>query len=112
MFTENDVRRVAELSRLELSATEVKTFSNQIADVLQYIGTLNELNSYLDEKGVQPMVHPFENSGYEFATQTSVLAKDEVRPFENPQGLVTLSQESLYDNYKVPQVIGGSDESN
>ena len=47
------VRRVALLSRLELSDEEVAQFSTQLSDIVEYIEKLNELNT----DNVQPLAH-------------------------------------------------------
>ena len=52
-ITDEEVRHVAKLSRLELSEEELKTLGGQLSQVLTYIEKLNEL----DTSGVEPMSH-------------------------------------------------------
>ena len=49
-ITEDDVRHVAKLSRLELSDAEIHHFSGQLADVLDYVAKLLDRcpNMYVD----------------------------------------------------------------
>ncbi len=47
------VRRIAELSRLELTDEEVATFSIQLNAILEYVEKLNEL----DTENVEPLAH-------------------------------------------------------
>lgn len=50
---EAQVRRVALLSRLELSDQEVSQFSTQLSAIFEYIEKLNEL----DTDNVEPLAH-------------------------------------------------------
>ena len=55
-ISEEQVRRVATLSRLRLSDEEVHHFTDQLRNVLGYIATLEEL----DVAGVEPLAHPLD----------------------------------------------------
>jgi aspartyl-tRNA(Asn)/glutamyl-tRNA(Gln) amidotransferase subunit C len=50
---ELQVRKVAKLSRLELSDQEVQEFTGQLESILAYVDKLNELNT----DGVEPLAH-------------------------------------------------------
>ncbi len=50
-ITRDDVVRVAELAYLELSEAELEKYRQQVDDILEYIGKLNEL----DTSSVEPM---------------------------------------------------------
>ena len=95
---EEQVRRVALLSRLELSDEEVAQFSVQLSDIVEYIEKLNELNT----DNVQPLAHclPVHN----------VLREDVPRPsLTNDQALANAPQRQ--DEYfKVPKIL--DDNSN
>ncbi len=47
------VRKVAKLSRLELTETEVAEFTGQLSAILDYVEKMNEL----DTAGVEPLAH-------------------------------------------------------
>jgi aspartyl-tRNA(Asn)/glutamyl-tRNA(Gln) amidotransferase subunit C len=47
------VRKVAKLSRLELSKDEVKEFTSQLSAILDYVEKMNEL----DTTDVEPLAH-------------------------------------------------------
>ncbi|QDT99094.1 Asp-tRNA(Asn)/Glu-tRNA(Gln) amidotransferase subunit GatC [Gimesia aquarii] len=57
-LSEDDVLKVASLSRLKLSETEVHTLGKQMESVLKYIDMLNEL----DTESIEPMAHAIEIS--------------------------------------------------
>ncbi len=48
-----EVRKVAKLSRLELSEAEVEEFTGQLRAILDYVAKMNEL----DTEGVEPLAH-------------------------------------------------------
>jgi len=52
-LTQEEVDKIAELSRLELSDDERSTFREQISSILAYVGKLSEVKT----DGVEPMSH-------------------------------------------------------
>jgi aspartyl-tRNA(Asn)/glutamyl-tRNA(Gln) amidotransferase subunit C len=90
-----DVQRIAELARLELSAGELEMFTRQLGDILTYVEQIRAL----DTTGVAP---------------TSQVLNRPVDRDDEPQS--TLSREDLMRNapdaapeaghFKVPRVIG------
>jgi aspartyl-tRNA(Asn)/glutamyl-tRNA(Gln) amidotransferase subunit C len=52
-ISEAQVRKVAQLGRLELSDDEVRQFSGQLSAIVEYIEKLDELNT----DGVEPLAH-------------------------------------------------------
>ena len=53
MLTRDNVLKVAELGRLNLSDAEVEQFTRQLGQMLDYVAVLDEL----DVSQVQPMAH-------------------------------------------------------
>ena len=62
-LSREDVHRIAELARLDLTADEVELFTRQLADILQYVEQIQAL----DTTGVAPTSHvmhrPLERPG-------------------------------------------------
>jgi len=93
-LTEKDVRYVAELAHLELTADEVKKFLPQLDSILQYMDKLNKL----DTTQVDPMA------------QVTTEGQPSLRA-DQPQR--TLAQNEALDNaperggafFRVPRVI-------
>ena len=50
---EIQVRKVAKLSRLELTEAEVQEFTKQLSAILDYVEKMNEL----DTDGIEPLAH-------------------------------------------------------
>ena len=88
------VRHVAALARLRLTAEEEEMFSGQLSAVLDYINQLNEL----DTEGVEPTSHALE--------PVNVFREDEVsRPFGDRVWKENAPAED-HGHFRVPKVIG------
>ncbi|MBL7106874.1 MAG: Asp-tRNA(Asn)/Glu-tRNA(Gln) amidotransferase subunit GatC [Phycisphaerae bacterium] len=54
----DQVRKVANLSRLDLSSEQLTEFAGQLSSILEYVEKMNEL----DTDGVEPLAHCLEVS--------------------------------------------------
>lgn len=90
---EAQVRRVALLSRLELSDAEITQFSGELSDIVTYIEKLNEL----DTENVEPLAHCL--------AVHNVLREDTPTPsLSNEQALANAPQREE-EYFKVPKVL-------
>jgi aspartyl-tRNA(Asn)/glutamyl-tRNA(Gln) amidotransferase subunit C len=87
------VEYVAALSRVELSADELETFSRQLAEILDYINQLNEL----DTSDVAPLAQAVE--------VPNVLRDDGVRASLDVDKALANAPERTGQFYKVPAVL-------
>jgi aspartyl-tRNA(Asn)/glutamyl-tRNA(Gln) amidotransferase subunit C len=94
-FGSETVRKTADLARLNLTDEEVAKFADQLGGILGYIEKLSKL----DTTNVEPLTHPL--------SLATPLREDEVHPSPGPAVMLDVAPEQLYENYKVPQVIGG-----
>ncbi len=87
------IEHIAMLARLELSEKEKQIFSGQLGSVLQYIDTLNEL----DTSDVEPTAHilPMKN----------VFRDDEPRPSLPREKALFNAPDSKDGFYRVPKII-------
>lgn len=94
---ESLTRRVADLARLELTPTEVTTFTGQLAEILAYVGQLQEV----DVTAVDPLVHPI--------PLTTLLRDDRVvEPLRDAEGrsrMLAPAPEVVQDGFKVPPIL-------
>ena len=98
-ITRNDVEKIAELARLELTETEADSFTNQLSAILGYIDQLNEL----DTADVPPMSHCSTADG-----DTLYARRDDVvRPSLGQQIATANAPDAEAGYFKVPKVIGG-----
>ena len=87
------VRKVAVLARLKLSESEVDDYVRKLGSVLQYVETLNEVNT----DNVEPMVHAVELS--------NVFRPDEVRDSLPREAALQNAPKSDGTFFLVPQIL-------
>ena len=93
IIDETQVRRVALLSRLELSDQEVSQFSTQLSAIVEYIEKLNEL----DTDNVEPLAHclPVHN----------VFREDLPRPSLSNAAALANAPDREEEYFKVPKIL-------
>ena len=96
-----DVRRVAELANLELTAEEEPRMQRDLSAVLGYIAELNEL----DTAGVPAMAQVGEMLGLVEREDGETLRVDEVRPSLDRIAVMVAAPETDGRFFKVPKVI-------
>lgn len=99
--TIEDVRRVAELANLELTAEEEPRMQRDLSAILAHIAQLNEL----DTAGVPPMAQVGEILDGVAETVGITLRTDEVRPSLDRATVMAAAPESDGRFFKVPKVI-------
>jgi aspartyl-tRNA(Asn)/glutamyl-tRNA(Gln) amidotransferase subunit C len=99
--TVEDVRRVAELANLELTAEEEPRMQRDLNAILGHIGQLNEL----DTSGIPPMAQVGEMLGGVADTTGASLRADVVRPSLDRAAVMMEAPENDGRFFKVPKVI-------
>lgn len=92
-ITEDEVRHVAKLARLELGEQDVERFTRQLGGVLDYVAQIGEL----DVEGVEPMAHPLE--------MPNVLREDEPAEPMPREAALRNAPERDEAFFKVPKVL-------
>jgi aspartyl-tRNA(Asn)/glutamyl-tRNA(Gln) amidotransferase subunit C len=98
---EEDVRRVAELANLELTAAEVTRMQRDLNAILDYVAQLNEL----DTSTVEPMAQVSDVLGAGAENATAALREDRVTPCLDRQRVMAAAPETDGVFFKVPKVI-------
>jgi aspartyl-tRNA(Asn)/glutamyl-tRNA(Gln) amidotransferase subunit C len=93
-----EVRRVANLARLEISEAEEVEFTTQLNSILEYFDRLSEL----DTTDVPPTTRAIEIS--------NITRPDELAPFSDKEALRVAAPEQQGDFFRVPKILS-SDES-
>lgn len=90
----DEVRHLAQLSSLQLSADEVNSLQKEIDTILEYVQQLHEL----DTSGVEPtyQVTELENVWRDDVVVTSEVTREQ---------LLALAPESRHHQVKVPKVL-------
>ncbi len=92
-ISEDDVRHVAKLARLDFSDEEVKMFSKQVGDILDYVEQLKGV----DTEGVKPTSHAI--------SVTNAFREDQARPSLEPDQALSNAPEREDTDIIVPRVI-------
>lgn len=90
---EAEVRKVAKLSRLELSEAEVEEFTGQLRAILDYVAKMNEL----DTEGVEPLAHCLPVS--------NVFRADSVKGSLGTEKTLANAPERDGEFFKVPKIL-------
>jgi aspartyl-tRNA(Asn)/glutamyl-tRNA(Gln) amidotransferase subunit C len=90
-----DVRRIASLARLRLSAEEERLFAGQLSAILDYVKQLEEL----DVSGVEPMTHALA------ADDIPPLREDQDRPGLPAEKALAAAPAREGTCFKVPRII-------
>jgi len=90
------VRKVAKLSRLELTEAEVEEFTGQLRAILEYMEKMNEL----DTTDVQPLAHclPISN----------VFREDSIGESLGTEKTLANAPQQDGEFFKVPKILDGS----
>lgn len=56
MLTQDDIRKVANLARLEFSDQELAQFTAQLGEIVNFVEQLGQV----DTSGVEPLAHPID----------------------------------------------------
>lgn len=93
---EAQVRKVAKLSRLDLTEAEVEEFTGQLSAILDYIDKLNEL----DTNNVEPLAHclPINN----------VFRQDKVKESLGTEKTLANAPQRDGEFFKVPKILDES----
>ena len=96
-----EVRHVADLANLELTAEELPRMARDLDAVLGYIAQLNEL----DTASLPPMAQVAEALGQECANAGEPLRRDDLRPSLDRTPVMAEAPETDGRFFKVPKVI-------
>jgi len=93
VITTDDVKHVANLARLEFNNEETQQFTDQLARILDYVGTLNEL----DTTDVLPTSHVL--------NIRNVIKEDVAKPSYNRELVLSTAPAAEEGHFEVPKVI-------
>jgi aspartyl-tRNA(Asn)/glutamyl-tRNA(Gln) amidotransferase subunit C len=94
-LTRDDVLKLAQLARLDLSEDEIKEFGGELSEILQYVEQLQEV----DVTGLKPT--------NQVTGLTNVMREDEVRDYGYPTAELLKNVPQVKDGQlKVKRMIG------
>ena len=93
-ITKNEVLHVADLARLDLDEDSIERFAGQIGEILEYVDTLNKL----DTEGITPTSHAiFLNNAFR---------EDEPKQHLDTDAALANAPEKEDGGFIVPKVVG------
>ena len=95
-ISEAEVRKVAKLSRLDLTEKEVEEFTGQLRAILDYVAKMNEL----DTEGVEPLAHCLPVS--------NVFREDRVKESLGTEKALANAPQRDGEFFKVPKILDDS----
>ncbi|KKD36726.1 MAG: Asp-tRNA(Asn)/Glu-tRNA(Gln) amidotransferase subunit GatC [Limnoraphis robusta] len=93
MIDREQVRKVAHLARLEVTAAEEEKFTTELGSILEYFEQLKEL----DTENVPPTTRAIDVS--------NITRVDQLQPYENRDSLLGSAPEADGDYFKVPRIL-------
>ena len=90
-------RKIAHLARLRISDAECEQYTQELRKILDFVAQLSEVNV----DGVEPVIHGLPLEPH-FREDVPVAISE-----EEAKRILACAEQSLYDQYRVPQVIGG-----
>lgn len=93
MIDREQVRKVANLARLELTAEEEEQFTLQLGSILEYVEQLGEL----DVSNVPPTTRAIDLS--------NVTREDKLQPYPDREAILRSAPQQEGDFFKVPKIL-------
>ncbi len=93
-ITAEDVRKVAQLARLDLPEERIATYTGQLERILDYVAHLQQV----DTEGVPPTTRAVE--------VVNVTREDRVDPTPVREELLDLAPQREGDFFRVPKILG------
>jgi aspartyl-tRNA(Asn)/glutamyl-tRNA(Gln) amidotransferase subunit C len=94
--TSNEVKKIAELARLEFNDKEIDNYTLEMNKILDYMEKLNEL----DTIDIEPLSHPIEN--------TNIFREDILKKSVDRDSALENAPDKTSEYFKVPKVISQS----
>ncbi|MBW4683728.1 MAG: Asp-tRNA(Asn)/Glu-tRNA(Gln) amidotransferase subunit GatC [Komarekiella atlantica HA4396-MV6] len=93
MIDREQVRKVANLARLELTPEQEEQFTSQLGNILDYVQQMNEL----DVSNVTPTTRAIDVS--------NVTRDDELQPYPDREAILNSAPEQEGEFFKVPKIL-------
>lgn len=91
--SENDIKKAAELAKIQLSEEEVSSYTNDLNNIIEYLDVIGEA----DTDGIEPLIQPIESA--------MRLRKDVAeKPLAHSDALKN-APDADSDYFRVPKVI-------
>ncbi len=97
MIDREQVKKVANLARLDITPEEEEQFTTQLNSILDYFDQLSEL----DTDDVAPTTRAIKTS--------NITRRDRLQPFTDRQALLDCAPEQEGDYFRVPKIMASNE---
>lgn len=98
MITKEEIKKISSLAKINIPDDELDSYSEQISKILDYMSTLNEVDT--------SKVEEFSNALF---NSEQLMREDEVEPSLNRDDILDIAPDSDGVYFKVPKVIKEDD---
>ena len=98
MITKEEIKKISSLAKINIPDDELDNYSEQISKILDYMSTLNEVDT--------SKVEEFSNALF---NSEQLMRDDEVEPSLNRDDILDIAPDSDGVYFKVPKVIKEDD---
>ena len=98
MITKEEIKKISSLAKINIPDDELDSYSEQISKILDYMSTLNEVDT--------SEVEEFSNALF---NSEQLMRDDEVEPSLNRDDILDIAPDSDGVYFKVPKVIKEDD---
>tara|TARA_B100002052_G_scaffold42720_1_gene35045 strand:- start:1016 stop:1312 length:297 start_codon:yes stop_codon:yes gene_type:complete len=98
MITKKEIKKISSLAKINIPDDELDSYSEQISKILDYMSTLNEVDT--------SKVEEFSNALF---NSEQLMREDEVEPSLNRDDILDIAPDSDGVYFKVPKVIKEDD---
>tara|TARA_B100001540_G_C15468095_1_gene488770 strand:+ start:352 stop:648 length:297 start_codon:yes stop_codon:yes gene_type:complete len=98
MITKEEIKKISSLAKINIPDDELDSYSEQISKILDYMSTLNEVDT--------SKVEEFSNALF---NSEQLMRDDEVEPSLNRDDILDIAPDSDGVYFKVPKVIKEDD---
>lgn len=96
-INEADIKKIADLAHIEITAEELKVFGPQIADIVKYVEQLNEVETTSVEAAIGGLTPEGE--------LTDSARTDEVQPSLGQEVALSEAPDAASGHFRVPKVL-------
>ena len=98
MITKEEIKKISSLAKINITDDELDNYSEQISKILDYMSTLNEVDT--------SKVEEFSNALF---NSEQLMRDDEIEPSLNRDDILDIAPDSDGVYFKVPKVIKEDD---
>lgn len=93
MISKEEIKHMAELSKIDFSEEELDNFTKELSNILEYVNQLQEI----DIEGVEPT--------YDVSSKIQLLREDNIKESLPREEVLKNTPEKQYGYFKLPRIM-------